>query len=189
MKKLCFLSAMILSLTLFQACSSNGNGSKQKADSINHANEPMSKKATSDFLVEAAIINMNEIKLGSIAQKQAANPRVKDFAAMIVHDHQKVNKKLKTLAQKKQVKLPDSLNQEHQSKASKLKEKKGNDFDEAFVKDMVKGHKDAINTFQKAKRNVDDGDVRSFIEKTLPGLQKHLDSAETIQYALKGRSQ
>ncbi len=188
MKKLCFLSTILLSLILFQACNSGGGkGSKQRADSINHANKPLPKEA-SDFMVDAAIINLNEIKLGSIAQQQATTSRVRNFASMIVQDHEKVNDQLKTLAQNKNVKLPDSLDQKHQSNASKLKDKKGKDFDDAFINDMVNGHKDAIKEFQKADKNIEDGDVRSFIENTLPGLQKHLDSAQAIQDALGGNN-
>src|SRR5690625_3675970 len=189
MKKLCFLSTMILSLALFQGCnSSGGKGSKQQADSINHAKQPMPTKAGSDFMVKAAIINLNEIKLGSIAQQQATISRVRNFAAMIVQDHKKVNGQLKTLAQNKQVQLPDSLDRKHQRDADNLQKKEGKDFDESFIDDMVKGHKDAIDTYQKADKDVQDGDVKSFIEETLPDLQKHLDSAQTIQEAIKGQN-
>ncbi len=188
MKKLCFFSAILLSFFLFQACNnSGGKDSKQRADSINHANKPLPKDA-SDFMVEAAIINLNEIKLGSIAKQQATISRVRDFASMIVQDHEAANDKLQTLAQNKNVTLPDSLDEKHKSNASDLQKKKGQDFDEAFIDDMVKGHKDAIKTYQKAEKKIQDGDVRAFIENTLPELQKHLDSAQSIQDAIKGNT-
>jgi putative membrane protein len=49
---------------------------------------------------------------------------------------------------------------------------------------MVDGHQSAVNDFKKQTDN-DDPDVKAWVNKTLPVLQMHLDSAKAIKKALK----
>lgn len=180
MKKIGSIAVLILSFFFFQACNQGGKGSKQEADSINRANKPL-KKDASRFMVDAAMVNMAEIKLGTIAEEKAQSSRIKNFASMIVSDHKKASDKLQSLAQSKQVALPDSLDRQHQSDANDLRMKEGDALDQKFIDDMVDGHKEAIKEFQKAAKNVDNKDVHDYIKDLLPDLNKHLDSAEAIQ--------
>ncbi len=187
MRHLGSLSIFILYFLVFQSCNSNGNGSKQKADSINEANGTQVEDA-SDFMVDAAMINRTEIQLGRIAQEKATIPRVKNFAFEIIRSHKKANKKLKMLARKNEVVLPQSLDPKHKADSIKLKDKKGRSLDQIFITEMVKGHKAAIDRFQKAENKVDDSGVKNYIMHVLTQLQKHLDSAEAIQDAMKDSS-
>jgi putative membrane protein len=52
---------------------------------------------------------------------------------------------------------------------------------------MVRDHKKTIDDFKDAQNNTNDADVKAWIEKTLPTLQMHLDSAQAIQKALSGK--
>ncbi len=168
----------------FQSCHNGGKSNKQKADSINAENKPMAKEAA-QFMVEAAVINLTEIKLGTIAQKQASSNRVQNYAAMIVSDHKKLQKKLQKLSKEKQIAIPDSLDKSHQNDISGLRKQKGKEVDRIFINDMVKGHKKAIKTFKKASEDIQHNQaLDNYIEKTLPGLNKHLDSAQKIRKAL-----
>jgi putative membrane protein len=45
---------------------------------------------------------------------------------------------------------------------------------------MVNDHEKDIKEFEKAGNNLKDADVKNFAMKTLPTLQKHLDSAKAI---------
>lgn len=188
MKKICSIGLMIiLSLALFQACNNSGQSSKETADSINEANKPNADDLT-DFMEEAAIGGMMEVQLGQVAQQKASSQRVKDFGQMMVTDHSKANTQLKALAASKNVALPDSLNQNHQDDINDLQEKSGEDFDEAYIDEMVDDHKHDINVFQNAADDISDPDVKAFISQTLPVLQMHLDSAQEIQDDIKGNN-
>lgn len=184
MKKICSIGLMILSLALFQACNNSGKSSEERADSINSANKPNAGDMT-DFMEEAAIGGMMEVQLGELAQQKATSQRVKDFGSMMVRDHSQANEKLKALAARKNVVLPDSVDENHKNDIENLREKSADDFDKDYMNMMVKDHKKDINEFQKAADDVNDPDVKAFITQTLPVLKTHLDSAQQIQDALQ----
>ena len=57
----------------------------------------------------------------------------------------------------------------------------GADFDRAFVRDQVSHHEKDIKEFEKQSRTAQDSDLRAFIDKTLPTLRQHLETARSLQ--------
>lgn len=157
----------------------NNNDSLSTASSGTPSTMPVDKDV-SDFAVKAAAGGMMEVQLGQIAQQKATNQRVKDFGAMMVKDHSAANDELKKLASSKNITLPTSVSNEQQKDIDDLNKKTGADFDKAYMKMMVNDHEKDIKDFEKAGNNLKDADVKSFAMKTLPTLQKHLDSAKAI---------
>ena len=49
------------------------------------------EKTDADFSVEAANGGMIEMQLAALAKTKAVNTRVKNFAAMMIEDHNKIN--------------------------------------------------------------------------------------------------
>ena len=181
-------------LLIWGCNSSETKDSVEKADSTNKANMDTSSAnkptvstdaETSGFLVKAADAGMAEVSMGQKAQSKAVNARVKGFAAMMVHDHSAANEKVKSFASSRNVMLPDSVSDDHKKMAEDLDKKTGKDFDKAYMDDMVKGHEKVVDMFEKANNNVNDPDVKTFINNTLPTIKAHLDSAKAIRKALK----
>ncbi len=83
--------------------------------------------------------------------------------------------------------LPASLDKHHQKMVDKLSKKSGADFDRAFMKQMVKDHKDVVKAFEKESKKGTDPDLKAFAAKTLPTLQDHLQSANQINDQLKSK--
>jgi putative membrane protein len=54
-------------------------------------------------------------------------------------------------------------------------------FDRAWLEQMVEDHQTDIAAFQKAGKSVTDPDLKNFITKTLPVLQKHLKAVQQAQ--------
>ena len=50
---------------------------------------------------------------------------------------------------------------------------------------MVDGHQSAVNDFERASKNTKDADVKAWVDKTLPTLKMHLDSARAIKKAIR----
>src|ERR1041384_4253084 len=75
----------------------------------------------SKFFKQAAIGGMTEIETGKLAQSQAADPAVRDFAKQMVDDHPAADSKLKELASRKGVTLPTALDKDHQDAVDSLK--------------------------------------------------------------------
>jgi len=139
---------------------------------------------TADFFVKAADGGMAEVAAGKLAQEKATNPKVKEFAGMMVSDHTGANAGLKDLATKKNVTLPDTVSNDHKESAADLAKKAGKDFDKAYMKMQVKDHEKTINLFEKCSKNTKDSDVKSFVDATLPKLKSHLDAAKSINKSL-----
>jgi putative membrane protein len=202
MKKLSFV---LLVLPIAFACNNGGKDSVEKADSANEAksdtgsnyNDTTNKmstegtgtiavdQSTADFMVKVADVGMTEVKLGKIAQEKATNKRIKEFGEMMVRDHTQAGDELKSLARRKNVTLPDSVGSEHRNKIDDLEKKNAKDFDNAYIDMMVNGHQSTVNDFEKASNNTKDADVKAWVDKTLPTLKKHLESAKAIQKAIK----
>lgn len=56
----------------------------------------------------------------------------------------------------------------------------GAEFDREFMKQMVTDHKTAVADFQRAASSASDPEIKSFAQKTLPGLQEHLQMARGL---------
>jgi putative membrane protein len=66
-----------------------------------------------------------------------------------------------------------------------LKSKTGAAFDKAYMNMMVADHKKDIAEYKKASTGLSVPAYRDFAGKTLPTLQKHLDSAQVVNKAIK----
>lgn len=192
----------MLALPFGLACNNGSNETVQKADSTNEAkmdtSNTMNKmdtsskmgtmavdQATSGFMVKVADVGMTEVKLGQMAGDKGSSQRVKDFGAMMVKDHTAAGDELKSLAGQKNVTLPSMVGTEHQKKIDELDKRSGNAFDKAYMDAMVEGHQATVNDFEKASKSTKDADVKAWIDKTLPTLKMHLDSARAIKKSLK----
>jgi putative membrane protein len=206
MKKQVSFFSMLCLLGLLTACNNSSSkdavdkadsANEKKADSnstsmsdSNHANQSTTAamtvdKETADFMVKAADGGMEEVEMGRMAGDKATNQRVKNFGQMMVDDHSKANDELKSLASQRNVTLPATVSSNHQSDMDNVNKKTGKDFDKKYMSMMVDDHQKDVSEFEKASKNVKDADVKAWIDKTLPVLRKHLDSAKAINKSVK----
>jgi putative membrane protein len=136
--------------------------------------------ADQKFVKEAAEGGMAEVELGRLAVEKASSDNVKKFGQRMVDDHSKANDKLKEIATSKGVTLPESPNAKQRATKARLEKLSGNEFDKAYMKDMLKDHKQDVADFQKESKTGKDSDVKNFASQTLPTLQDHLKNAESI---------
>jgi putative membrane protein len=133
------------------------------------------------FASQAAIIGKAEIELGQIALKNTQDQGVRTYAERLVKDHSAADKKLKAIAAKENLQLPQSLDQEHESLKTKLQSLKGEDFDRAYVSAMAKGHDKAIALFESASQQAQmPGELKQFAASTLPTLEQHKEMAHSL---------
>jgi putative membrane protein len=136
-------------------------------------------KSDTAFLNEAIQINLAEISVGDLAQKNGGSDDVKSFGKMLVDDHTASNTKATSLAQANGVTPPTEPKAADKQKHDELAKLSGADFDRDFAKAMVKGHEEAISKFEAASKG--DDDIAKFAQETLPTLQKHLKTAQTLE--------
>jgi putative membrane protein len=135
-------------------------------------------KTDTTFLTDAIQINLAEISVGDLAQQKGGSDDVKSFGKMLVDDHTASNAKATSLAQANGVTPPTEPSAADKKKHDDLEKLSGAEFDREFAKAMVKGHEEAIAKFEAASKGNDD--VAKFAQETLPTLQKHLKTAQSI---------
>jgi putative membrane protein len=135
--------------------------------------------------MKAAQGGMAEVALGQLAVSHASNGKVKEFGQRMIDDHTKANTELKQVASHKGETVPSQVDPKDQATMDRLSKLNGNQFDGAYMNDMVKDHKMDIAEFKKEASGGDDPEVKAFASKTLPTLEDHLKMAEEIQSQLK----
>ena len=167
-----------------QKTNSENTDSLDKKKSVTDSSTAVPSKQDADFMVKAAAGGMFEVELGKLAQTNGARQGVKDFGAMMVREHGQGDGKIRSLATGKQIVLPMELSNDQKKEWSDLSKKHGAEFDRAYITLMVKDHKDDIDEFGKAAKDANDGDIKAFAHNTLPMLQHHLDSAQSLDKAI-----
>jgi len=186
MKNTVLVLTIALSATAFTACNNAENSSNKMAEKENDQKfENNDVKKDAEFAMKAASGGMMEVELGQWAATNGASDGVRQFGQNMVTDHSKANDELKALAQAKSISLPAQPDNDMQKKINDLKEKKGADFDKAYVDMMVSDHKDDIDLFQKEADKGNDADVKSWAAGKIPVLQHHLQMIEEMQKSMK----
>jgi len=149
---------------------------------VTQGSKTMMKSVTPEsFASQAAIIGKAEIELGQLALKNTQDANVRTYAERMVKDHSAADKKLKAIAAKENLQLPQSLDAEHESLKTKLQGLKGEDFDRAYMQAMAKGHDKAVALFESASQQSQmPEDLKQFAASTLPTLEQHKDMAHSL---------
>jgi len=193
MKTINFKLLVLAIPIIMMACGQQNRTKDTKKDNYATTNDSINKNAVVvdennrdlEFLKEAASGGLMEVELGKYAQQNAMTPRVKNFASMMVKDHQKVNEELMSLASRKNINVPATMDDKHREKMSDIQKKTGLDFDKEYMKEMVDDHEKDIDKFKKYAEDGADPDVKTFASKTLPILLAHQDSAKNVRNAIK----
>ena len=140
------------------------------------------------FMKQAADGGMAEVELGQLAVEKAASPEVKKFGQRMVDDHGKANEQLKSIAGRKGVTLPFQPSAKNQAMKDNLSKLAGEQFDNAYMAEMLKDHQKDVAEFRRASESAKDPDVKNFAAQTLPTLQDHLKQAQSLAPKNSGRS-
>lgn len=127
----------------------------------------------------------SEVALAQYALDRISDSRVKDFAQMLIDDHQKDLSKVEGLASKLNVTPRPSSNdstETHMDHAmSTLKAAdKGQSFDSAFLQLQINDHQETIDALKALQSMASNDQVKSHINDVLPKLQSHLDKAQDL---------
>ncbi|MCJ8211120.1 DUF4142 domain-containing protein [Mucilaginibacter sp. RS28] len=136
------------------------------------------------FFTIANEANIAEIKTATIAENNSKNPRVVNYAKMLIKDHTDNRNEMKKIMLDKYVTVGDTVSVEHKMMADSISKLTGLAFDKSYMNMMVKDHQQAIELY-KAQRQNTLKTLVNFADKSLPKLQAHLDSAKAIVASLK----
>lgn len=145
------------------------------------ADEKRTPVSDRDFVTEAAGGGMAEVKLGELAKERAGSAEVRKFGERMVEDHTRANQELTALLRKKGMDMPTKeMPKKAQECYDRLSQLKGAEFDKAYIKDMVKDHREDVALFESMSKSGKDADLRAFAIKTLPTLREHYQLAQKL---------
>lgn len=160
----------------------NANGADANAMSNNAKADPNGPTAPHkddpEFMKSAAHSDQNEIQLSRLVLEKGATGMARDHANMMITDHTKSTAELKTLAQKKNVTLPTDMDAEHKAIAEQMRKLSGPQLEQRFMQQMVTDHQKTLNTMQAHLGMTKDAELKGFITKTTPVIQKHLVTSQ-----------
>jgi putative membrane protein len=181
--KLCLAAA-----TLFVACNADNrtndaakNDAKEVAEEHNEAKFDKANEKDAQFAVDAMNSHLTEIRLAELAMEKAIHPEVKKVAKMIADENQKATKELRELAVKKNISLPESIDDNAVNGYTTLNSKDVNDFDKAFCDRLVEEQKKSVERYDNASQDMTDADLRNYAASHIGNMRLHLDSAMNIQ--------
>ncbi len=123
---------------------------------------------------------MAEVDLGKLATQKSTNPKVKNFAQMMVKDHSAANEKLESLASAQHVALPKTLDAAHDAEKTKLEGLTGQNFDKAYIQSQVKDHEKTLNLLEKEISSGQDPQAKALAQQVLPTIREHMDAVRTL---------
>lgn len=137
-----------------------------------------SKVDDQQFAQMAEQINLTEIAAGNEAMKKGKRGEVQQFGKMMVDEHTKANQKLAAAVQNKNI--TGKLDQKHQAKVDKLSGLSGDDFDRAYIQEMVQGHNMAAQLLEHEATRGQDNNLKNYAAEILPHVRGHQQRAQQI---------
>jgi putative membrane protein len=149
---------------------------------------PTNATAQSDddkkFLAMAAQSDQNEIALSKLAEQKATKPDVKAFAEKMIAEHTQMTASMKPFVDAWGLTPPTGPDADHQKELDKLNALSGNDFDKAYMKDMVSDHTKALSAFTKEAKDTKDAKFRVAVIKGKTAVAAHKNMAYDLEKKL-----
>jgi len=128
-----------------------------------------------NFMVAAAQGGMAEVQMAQLALKKTNNPKVRDFAQMMVKDHSDLNAKLAPMATQLGVSLPTGMTSADAGALSRLRRQNGSTFDRNYMASQKNAHAKALALFQDAGNQADNLTLRNFFAQNANTIATHLE--------------
>lgn len=182
------LGAMALAAGVISGCS--GSGDAYQASVIGSFEATPAAQAAGvveatdeSFIHDISTAGNKEIELAHLAEMKTTKPRVKEFAQMMIRDHQQADADLKRTAQQLNV-TPTVANDAIEQAMNQLSGLNGVAFDRAYMEMMFLDHQKALSLIQDKAANARAQALREWANRTLPTIRRHLEQAQLVQRSL-----
>ncbi len=118
--------------------------------------------------------------MGQLAEEKAESNDVKNFGRKMVEDHNKLGDQMKQVASQIGVTAPTSPTMLDQVEIKKLSGLSGNDFDQEYIKVMVKDHEQDLKDFKKEADSGNSPTVKDAASQGADVISEHLSMIQQI---------
>ncbi len=180
--------SLTLGVAVAQTSGTAGAGSSmtggQAAPAVQTSKDDKLARGDREFIQAAAESGMFVVQAAQMASVKATDPSVKSFAGMLLDQYTAANNELVQLANSKKVDLPAAPTHAMRREVASLWQRTGKEFDQDFVRSVgIKAHEKDIKNFENARMDVQDAELRAWIDKTLPTLLLQLAQAQKLPQA------
>jgi putative membrane protein len=132
------------------------------------------------FLKKAMQGSLAEVQLGELTLKKSDNDQVKQFARKMIDDHTKLNDQMRPVAQRLGVDIPTEVSKKDKSLMSKMQDLSGAAYDQVYIKNMVKDHKQDLSDFHMEASNAHDPSLKDAAAQGSKTIADHLQMAQQL---------
>jgi putative membrane protein len=133
-----------------------------------------------EFVKKALEGNMAEVQMGQLALQKSSDDQVKQFAQRMVDDHGKMLDQLKPVAEQMGVKVTEGPSKGQMKSMDKMKGLSGDAFDQAYIKSMVKDHKNDDSEFKQEAQSTQNPQLKQVVMQSDQMIQSHLQQLQQI---------
>jgi putative membrane protein len=112
--------------------------------------------------------------------KKSKNEQVKQFAQKMIDDHSELGDKVKVFAKQLGVEIPTQVSKKDKTTMAKLQELSGSEYDQAYIKEMVKDHKKYLSELQMEGTTGQDEAVEDAASQISQVIAQHLQMIQQI---------
>jgi len=132
------------------------------------------------FVRKAMEGGMAEVELGRLASEKASSDDVKQFGQKMVDDHTRLNEQMKPVAAQLGVAAPTKLSKKDEEEKARLESLSGKQFDDAYIRAMLKDHKQDASEFKTEAQNAQNPAVQQAAQQGSQVIDQHLQMIEQI---------
>lgn len=149
--------------------------------SANTAAATDQKISDQDFVRRAASSGNYEVDASKWVQDKVKDPQIKQLAKTMENDHKQANDELKKIAKQSNIDVPSGPQGADQRMLSQLKQQSDEQqIGQQYVQQQIQAHQQAVDLFSQAQTQLQDPQLKSFAQRTLPKLQEHLQHLQQM---------
>ena len=121
-----------------------------------------------------------EVELGQLAQQKSQSADVKQFAEKMVQDHTQIGDRMKIIAKNIGVSEPKGPSKKDKQLVAKLSALSGDQFDQEYIKAMLKDHKEDLKEFKDQSEMTQDPNLQKLTQVATTVISHHLEMIQQI---------
>jgi putative membrane protein len=146
-------------------------------------NSSMQSFADQSFIHKTMEDDVAQEQMGQLAAQKSQSDDVKQFGQKMAQIHEQLTNQLMPAAKKLGVDEPKQPSKKDRQEIEKMQAMSGQDFDEAFIRAMLKDQRDDLKGFQDEAQGGQDPNVQQLAKMDEPVLNQHLEILEKIAQA------
>jgi putative membrane protein len=166
-----------------------GGGTGEQAAQLPTTPNEVAKGPDADkaFLKKAMEANIAEMRMAQLALEKSSDAQIRHFALQMQDDHGKLQDELKQVAAQLNVPVPDEPSKGAAKSMEKMKALSGDAFDQVYIKEMIKAHKDDSKAFKDEAHNTTSPQLKEMMTRDDQMIESHLQEIQQISQS-KGKA-